>query len=363
MSSVVQLLRPHLQGMQAYESARRSMSGGNIWLNANENPYSSNWNVSTENLNRYPNFQSSDLNRAYAQYAGVNPDQVLSHRGSDEAIDILIRAFCEPGQDKVMICPPTYGMYAISAKLNNNSVVSVPLLQDGKENGAWQLDIDEVKANLERVKIVFLCTPSNPLGNLIEESDLNAVLEASQGKCIVVVDEAYIEYSESTSATQLLEQYSNLVITRTLSKAFGLAGIRVGFTLANPEIIAALTPVLAPYPLPDLSIQVAQQALTADALIQTRQNIIEAQGERERLSKQLAIFSWVKLIFPSVTNFVLFQVENAEQVMSYLQAKGILIRNQSSQVNLSNCLRITVGSPAENDAVIEALSQFPGDTQ
>jgi len=333
------------------------MNVGKIWLNANENPYGKAWQVNTEFLNRYPNFQSLDLNAAYAQYAGVDVSEVMSHRGSDEAIDILIRAFCEPGEDKIMICPPTYGMYAISAQLNNNDVVKVPLVA---ENSEWTLDLAAMQDALNQVKIVFLCNPSNPLGNTLPPAQVREVLEFTKERCLVVVDEAYIEYADCASATELLANYPHLIVTRTLSKAFGLAGIRVGFTLANADIIQALVPVLAPYPLPDLSIQIAQQALRAEALIEMRQAVIETQGERARLITALETYAWVQSIFPSVTNFVLAAVEDAESVMAHLIADGILIRNQSSQLNLPNCIRFTIGSPAENQAVIESLNRYSG---
>lgn len=357
MSTIRNLLREHLRGMRPYESARRSMSGGNIWLNANESPYSPACSGSFANLNRYPNFQSAELNNAYARYAKVSESSVMSHRGSDEAIDILIRAFCEPAKDKIMICPPTYGMYAISAGVNGNAVTSVPLLQC---DNTWVLDVDNISNNLDNVKIVFICSPSNPLGNTVSDEQIQQVLEITQGKCLVVVDEAYIEYADSASATRFLKTYEHLIVTRTMSKAFGLAGIRVGFTLANSSIVEALTPVLAPYPLPEVSIQIATKALTADALIDMRQNVIEAQGERERLTSTLTTYSWVKRAMSSVTNFVLLQVDSAESLVSFLESKGILIRNQSAQMNLSNCVRITVGSPAENDALIANLNEYPG---
>jgi len=358
------LLRPHLQGMTPYMSARRSMSGGSIWLNANESPYTSDYAICTDNLNRYPNFQSSSVNNAYANYAGVNSNQVMSHRGSDEGIDLLIRAFCEPGNDSVLICPPTYGMYTISAQLNNTATLAVPLVQ---QSNGWQLDLDSIRTALageNSVKVIFLCNPSNPLGNLLSPDDIDAVLELAEGKAIVVVDEAYIEYAEvnkasNTAVTSVskINTYPHLVVLRTLSKAFGLAGIRVGFTLANEHIIQALVPVLAPYPLPDISIQISEQALGLMGLTNMRQNVIEAVAEREQLSSTLAQFSWVQQVYPSTTNFILLQVENANAVMSYCQQAGILLR-QLDQVNLEQCIRISIGSPAENQQLIDMLRNF-----
>ncbi|RUO28922.1 histidinol-phosphate transaminase [Aliidiomarina sedimenti] len=360
MNLAQQLLRPHLRDVQPYASARRSMSGGRIWLNANESPYSADYNVDTANLNRYPNFQSAELNQAYARYAGISPDQLLSHRGSDESIELLIRSFCEPGQDKILICPPTYGMYSISAGLNNTPVIKVPLQQADTVDPSddWQLDIEGIKQQSEQVKLVFLCNPSNPIGNQLRSADIEHLLEYFAGRALVVVDEAYIEYADAASFATLLTRFDNLVVMRTLSKAFGLAGIRVGFTLANSEVINALVPVLAPYPLPDVSIQIATQALSPDNLIEVRQNVIEAQGERERLSAALTELPYVRSVLPSATNFILFRVADADAVMQFCVDAGILLRNQSSQPGLSNCLRVTVGAPAENEQLIEVLAEF-----
>lgn len=363
VSLAQQLLRPHLRGIEPYASARRSMSGGAIWLNANESPYSADYRLQTDNLNRYPNFQSQPLNQAYADYAGVKPEQVLSHRGSDESIELLIRSFCEPGRDRIMVCPPTYGMYKISAGLNNTPVVTVPLQAQTDEDGApsqeaWQLDVAQMKNRSAGVKLVFLCNPSNPLGNLLDPQSIEAVLKHFAGQALVVVDEAYIEYAEIDSYASKLAQYDNLVVMRTMSKAFGLAGIRVGFTLANEAVIRALVPVLAPYPLPDMSIQIAQQALQADNRIQVRQNVLEAQGERQRLHAALESLPYINWVQPSATNFILFQLDAADALMAHCQQAGILLRNQSSQLGLDNCLRVTVGAPAENEQLIAVLQRF-----
>ncbi len=372
MTNIQGLLRPHLRNMAPYLSARRSMSGGSIWLNANESPYAptnsdgSYYSINSDQLNRYPNFQSTALNSAYANYADVAANQVMSHRGSDEGIDLIIRAFCEPGEDSVIICPPTYGMYAISAQLNNSKTVSVPLVPI---KGAYQLNLPAIKqalttTNGPQVKVVFLCNPSNPLGNLLASADIKAVLELARGKAMVVVDEAYIEYAEASNisgtantSTDLIRQYPHLVVLRTLSKAFGLAGIRVGFTLAQEDIINALVPVLAPYPLPALSIQIAEQTLGLEGLINMQQNVIEAVNEREQLVVALAAFSWVKQLYPSTTNFILMQVENASALMNYCQQAGILLR-QLSQPNLEQCIRISIGSPAENEELVRVLHSF-----
>jgi len=370
-TNIKRLLRPHLRSMTPYLSARRTMSGGTIWLNANESPYtpfSANDNftaLGTDRLNRYPNFQSSSLNSAFAHYAGIIPEQVMSHRGSDEGIDLLIRAFCEPGTDSVLICPPTYGMYSIAAQLNNNRTVNVPLVL---RNESYQLNLNAIANALSSsdlsVKVIFLCNPSNPLGNLLSLKDIESVLQLAAGKAIVVVDEAYIEYAEAgtgceqvLSSVQQLNQFSHLVVLRTLSKGFGLAGIRVGFTLANTELIQALVPVLAPYPLPVTSIEVAKQALGLEGLIHMRQNVLEAVSERELLTTALRAFPWVVRIYPSSCNFILMQVDNGNALMSHCQQDGILLR-QLNQPHLEHCIRISIGSPAENNELLRVLQNY-----
>lgn len=351
------LLRPHLRTMVPYSSARRSASGGSIWLNANESPYTGNYNICTTQLNRYPNFQSQTLNAAYADYADVYLEQVMSHRGSDEGIDLLIRAFCEPGQDSILICPPTYGMYSISATLNNNAVVSIPLIN---HHNTWRLDIPAIQAALVAeipVKIIFLCNPSNPLGSLLHSDDITTVLELAVGKAIVVVDEAYIEYAGTIQNSQIhrLNTHPHLVVLRTLSKAFGLAGARVGFTLAHETIIQSLVPVLAPYPLTDMSIQVAESALTKPGISFMLQNITETIIERNRLSIELAQLTWVTHIYPSTTNFILLQVKDTQAVIQYCQQHGILLRSIEPE-GLKPCIRISVGSPAENKELLRVLN-------
>jgi histidinol-phosphate aminotransferase len=326
------------------------MSGGNIWLNANESPYSNPYSVDDGKLNRYPEFQSKPLNQAYAEYAGVEASKVLSSRGSDEGIELLIRAFCEPGQDKVLICPPTYGMYAISAKTFAVGVNEVPLLK------SWQLDTESVIDAAADSKVIFLCSPSNPLGNRLNPDDIEQVLQHSPSS-IVVVDEAYIEFSSGNSVAGWLERYPNLVVLRTLSKAFALAGIRCGFLLASEEIIGLLQKVLAPYPLPDPTVQIAIQALQANSLERLHQQVSTLVSERKRVETALQQTP-MTLMAESDTNFLLYQCKDAADLVSTLAEKGLLIRNQSAQRGLNNVVRITIGSAAENDELIQQLKDY-----
>lgn len=355
MSIVEQLQRQHLNQLTPYASARRSMTGGNIWLNANESPYSNSYSVDDSKLNRYPEFQSKPLNQAYAEYAGVEASQVLSSRGSDEGIELLIRAFCEPGQDKVLICPPTYGMYAISAKTFAVGVTEVPLLNSG-EVKSWQLDTEAVIEASAECKVIFLCSPSNPLGNALNTDDIEQVLQHSP-RSIVVVDEAYIEFSSGDSVVSWLERYPNLVVLRTLSKAFALAGIRCGFLLANDDIIELLQKVLAPYPLPDPTVQIAIQALQTSSLERLQKQVATLLAERERVQKALEQTT-LTLVSESDTNFLLYQCDDAAALVSALADNGLLIRNQSAQRGLDNVVRMTIGSAAENDELIQQLKDY-----
>jgi len=355
MSLAEQLQRPHLKTLVPYASARRSMSGGSVWLNANESPYAYDYALDCSQLNRYPAFQSQTLNQAYADYAGVTADQVLSCRGSDEAIELLIKAFCEPKQDSVLICPPTYGMYAISAQTHGAAVTTVPL------TSSYQLDLDGIKEGCADARLIFLCSPSNPVGNRLAQDDIEAVLNFATTS-LVVVDEAYIEFCAEASVTDWLAKYPNLVVLRTLSKAFALAGARCGFALANQDVIAVLQKVLAPYPLPDLTVQIASQALSSEGIKRVQADVKRTIDQRQRIRAELDALP-MALVADSETNFLLYRVADAEPLMQAMQQDGILIRNQSAQLGLSNTIRISVGDERENTLVIDALKRFFGENQ
>lgn len=351
MSIAQQLQRSHLAELEPYASARRSMSGGSVWLNANESPFVNDYQMDSSQLNRYPAFQSDELNTRYANYAGVSSSQVLSCRGSDEAIDLLIRAFCEPARDEVIICPPTYGMYAISARTQGAGVNEIPLLP-----GNWQLDLKRLLPALKDSKLVFLCSPSNPLGNNLNSADIEQVLEHAE-QTLVVLDEAYIEFCPDKTLTCWLKRFPNLVILRTLSKAFALAGARCGFALADAEIIDVLKKVLAPYPLPDLTVQVACQALAESGIEHLQQQVANLLDERQKLLQSLQQLG-LNTVAKSATNFVLIQVDNAERLVAAAAAQGILLRNQSAQKGLDNCVRISIGSADENQQLLEFFNHF-----
>lgn len=354
MSWLKDMTPDHIQRLVPYASARREASHGEIWLNANENPYECVTPEGLSPLNRYPDFQPSALVEGYAGYAGVTKDQVLVTRGIDEGIDLLLRTFCLPGVDSISYTPPTYGMYKISAEVCNVALKTVPLMKD------LSLDLDGVMAAGETSKLIFLCSPNNPTGSLVQREELRRVLEATRGTSLVVVDEAYIEFKPEASAIALLSEYPNLIILRTLSKAFGLAGLRCGFILASPEMIGVLQKVSAPYPIPGPVVDIASEALKEAGIICMMRDVEILVKDRERLKDLLGSLSCVKKVYPSEANFVLFQVDDAPSLKDFLYSRGVVIRDQSSQYGLENTLRITVGTELELQTVYQNMQEYEG---
>ncbi|MDT0602455.1 histidinol-phosphate transaminase [Thalassotalea castellviae] len=350
MTIAKKLAREELVDMVPYQSARRLYAGGSefsskIWLNANEASGTGSYQVSSDCINRYPDFQPDNLINAYSDYTGLNNKNILATRGADEGIELLIRTFCKAYQDSILICPPTYGMYAISAENHGADIIKVPLIAETS-----QLDLTALKAQVGKVKVVFLCSPGNPTGNLLTESLIKSALDMFGDSAIVVVDEAYIEFSPENTAIKWLEQYPQLVVLRTLSKAFALAGLRCGFTLANADIIEMLRKVIAPYPIAAPVAEIASSALTSQGLKQVSNRVQETNLLREQLSTWLKEQAWCHKVYPSDANFVLFKTVNTETkafIFSCLEQQGILIRDQSKQLQLADCLRISIGSERE----------------
>ncbi|UAA37743.1 histidinol-phosphate transaminase [Paraneptunicella aestuarii] len=345
----------HVRDLQPYESARRLFSGGQYWLNANESPFANEYQIDSDHFNRYPDCQPPKVISAYAKYAGVDAKSVLVSRGADEGIELLVRAFCNSGTDSILICPPTYGMYAISANTFNVQVQKAPLLDD------FSLDLEALTAvaNSEKPpKLVFVCSPNNPTGNRVAQSQLQQVLALFAGKSLVVVDEAYIEFDIEHSWASQIQEYNHLVVLRTLSKAFALAGIRCGFLLAQPEIIHVLLKVIAPYPVSDPVAQIAAQALSEEGVQRMKNQVSQLQEQQEVLLKQCQQFPGWQWLGDKCANFLLFRVPEKQAVMDYLVANGVLIRDQSKQVNLQGCLRISIGNEAENAHLLSLIQQF-----
>ncbi|MDO4430616.1 MAG: histidinol-phosphate transaminase [Lonepinella koalarum] len=348
--TISQLSRKNIQALTPYQSARRLGGSGDVWLNANEYALSPNFDLTDRTFNRYPEPQPQAVIEGYARYAGVAPENVLVSRGGDESIELIIRAFCE-ANDSILYCPPTYGMYAVSADTCGIATKTVPLTAD------FQLDLAQIKANLEGVKVVFVCSPNNPTGNLIKRSDLLELLQITAGKAIVVVDEAYIEFCPEASLVSELANFPHLAIIRTLSKAFALAGLRCGFTLANAELIGVLQKVIAPYPLPVPVSDIAAQALSPQGIEQMKTRVAEVITLRAELQKNLENLPLVEQVFDSEANYLLFKCQDGQKVFKALWEQGIILRDQHKALGLQNCIRITVGTAEENQRVIDYLGR------
>ncbi|WP_321157691.1 MULTISPECIES: histidinol-phosphate transaminase [Providencia] len=343
------LARENVKVMTPYMSARRLGGNGDVWLNANEYPIAPEFQFNERNLNRYPECQPASVILNYAAYANVAPEQVLVCRGADESIELLIRAFCEPGKDAVMFCPPTYGMYSVSAETFGVEQKKIPALPD------WSLNIDAIRENLPNTKLIYICSPNNPTGNIIDNKALREVLDMAAGQALVVVDEAYIEFCPQYSVAGWLANYPNLVVLRTLSKAFALAGLRCGFTLASADVIEILLKVIAPYPLSTPVAMIAAEALSVEGIATMKHRVATITSDRIALSEALAELSIVEKVYPSETNYILVRFTDGNKVFKALWEQGIILRDQSKQPGLSNCLRITVGTETENVRVIEAI--------
>ncbi|EKO3556244.1 histidinol-phosphate transaminase [Vibrio metschnikovii] len=341
------LARKQIQALTPYLSARRIGGSGDVWLNANESPFDNHYKTDFARLNRYSDCQPQALIQAYADYAGVKPDQVLTSRGADESIELLIRTFCEPNQDAILYCPPTYGMYAISAETFGVERKQVPLSAD------WQLDLTAIEANLEQVKLVFVCSPNNPTGNLIRREDIIALLEMTQDRAIVVMDEAYIDFCPEASTVDLLQTYPNLAILRTLSKAFALAGLRCGFTLASPAIINLLLKVIAPYPVPVPVADIALQALSPSGLARTKFQVLDLSANRAYLQVGLQMVPGVE-VFEGWGNYLLVKFPDGDALFKAAWEHGIILRNSP----IDNAVRISVGNREECEKVVAFVRNY-----
>jgi len=349
MSGVLELARPDIRALKPYSSARMEARGGSVLLNANESPWPAVASGSGM-LNRYPDPQPAELLAGFAAVYGVTPPQVLCGRGSDEAIDLLVRAFCRAGQDAVVTCPPTFGMYAVSAGIQGAAVVEVPLSDD------FSLDADAViAAAAQNVRIVFLCSPNNPTGNLVPLATIERIAAALQGRSLVVVDEAYIEFAAAPSAATLLDRHDNLAVLRTLSKAHALAAARVGVLLAHVDVIALLRRILPAYPLPAPCIEAALTALTPPALAATRGRAANMVAAREQLQVLLPRAAEIIGALPSSANFIVVRCRDPQGLYLRLLAAGIVVRNVTHYRGLHDCLRISVGSRSDHARLFAAL--------
>ena len=336
------LLRKNILGMKPYSSARdeyKDLQADMVFLDANENPFDT-------PLNRYPDPQQTRLKESIASQKKVSTDQLLLGNGSDEVLDLIFRAFCEPNQDSILTTPPTYGMYDVLANLNAVDNILVPLSPD------FQLEVDSILDAIKpQTKLLFICSPNNPSGNSVERKAIERLLKNFNG--LVIIDEAYIDFTKDPSWTQVLEQYPNLIVTQTLSKAYGLAGIRLGICYASKEIIAVLNKIKPPYNINSLTQEAAIKAFENKDSVQAQ--IESILNERSNLINAFKSVPFIKKIYPSEANFILIKVDDANKRYEELIKNGIVVRNRSSQLHCENCLRITVGTPSENTQLITLL--------
>ena len=353
------IARPEIVAMKPYVSARNSAAADGILLNANEAPYPhvSDPEWQRLSLNRYPQPQPASLKARLAEMYAVNEDSLLITRGSDEGIDLLTRVFCRPGQDSIVECSPCFGMYRIAATIQGARVIDVPR----QAANGFQIDfakLEEVINEEAGVRLVFLTSPNNPTGDLISRSRLEAVLKATEGKALVVMDEAYIEFCTARSAIELLEQWPQLVVLRTLSKAWAAAGLRCGVVIANPAVICLLQRVIAPYPLASVAVDAALKAISGESINRQQQFVKTVRQGRADLYGFLSNCDWVTEIWNSEANFILIRVADADELVSWCAGRGIRVRNFSSQVRLEGCVRLTIGSTQELVALKLALQAY-----
>lgn len=347
MFDLQKLLRENIKNLVPYSSARDEFKGeASVFLDANENSFGS---PLESDFNRYPDPLQWKVKEKISRIKGVPPRNIFLGNGSDEAIDILFRAFCRPGIDNVITVPPTYGMYEVSANINDIEVRKIKLLLN------FQLNMEGIAEAIdENTKLIFICSPNNPTGNSIYREDIETILANFKG--LVIVDEAYINYSKQKTFIQELTEYSNLVVLQTLSKAWGLAGLRVGMAFASEEIIEVFNKVKPPYNINQSSQQLALEAL--ENIDEVNAWIRLTVAEREKLAASLALLSFVEVIYPSDANFLLVKTTRPQEIYSFLVEKGIIVRDRSRVELCEGCLRITVGTPEENEQLLENLKMM-----
>ncbi|AWH25191.1 histidinol-phosphate transaminase [Stenotrophomonas sp. YAU14D1_LEIMI4_1] len=354
IDDVLALVRPDLQAFAGYSSARSAAVQGDVWLNANESAWANPADTAGSSR-RYPEPQPLALREGLAALYGVQPQQLLIGRGSDEAIDLLVRALCVPGRDGVLVTSPVFGMYAVCARLQGAALIDVPLV-DSAEGLHADLDAVISAAQQQGAKLLFLCAPSNPAGSDISLAGIERVATALRGQALVVVDEAYVEFAQRPSATTLLAAHANVAVLRTLSKAHALAAARIGTLIAAPELIAVLRRCQAPYPVPTPCAELAVQALQPAALARTAERVATVIAERERLFAALPGLPGVRRVYPSSGNYLLVRFGDAQAAFDALLAAGVVVRDQRAAPQLGDALRISIGTREENDRVLAALS-------
>jgi len=349
MKKLEELVRPHILGLTPYSSARDEYSGQDgIFLDANENAFGS---VIDEPYNRYPDPYQHQLKLKIARIKKVGPEQIFLGNGSDEPIDLITRMFCAPSRDNIIVMPPTYDMYSVCAAIQEVEVRRVPLV------GNYEMDVEKVLQTADaNTKIIFICSPNNPTGNSLQRKNIDRILADFDG--ITVIDEAYLDFSTGEGYLNHLNKYENLIILQTLSKAWGLAGLRLGMAFAGKKIIQILNKIKFPYNISDATQKLALKALNFE---NRKTEMVKAiLDQRSYLEKELGKLPVVEKIFPSDTNFLLVRFRDASRIFQYLLERNIIVRNRSKLVLCENALRITAGTSEENAALISQLKKYPG---
>ena len=346
---VLELLRENIKNLKPYSSARDEYSGAEgVFLDANENPLGS--VTKQKHYNRYPDPLQNTVKEKLSKIKNVDKRQIFLGNGSDEAIDLLIRAFCIPKKDNIIVLPPTYGMYEVCADIQEIETRKVNLLPE-----LFQLDTSSIfNAVDENTKIIWVCSPNNPTGNVIERESIKQLLKAFNG--IVVVDEAYIDFTSEKSFLHELDNYENLVVMQTFSKAWGLAGLRLGMAFAHPELINVYNKIKYPYNLNQATQELLLEALDEEAL--KNENVKELNVERQKLVNELAKLDFVQKIYPSEANFLLVKMDDARSIYENLLKKLVIVRDRTNVVLCEDCLRISIGTKQENEMLLKSLNYF-----
>jgi histidinol-phosphate aminotransferase len=356
--SINSLARPEIVAMKPYSSARKEAPSRGVLLNANESPWSLLEDAGPDdNLNRYPDPQPPELVSSLSELYGVDEENVLVTRGSDEGIDLLTRVFCRAGKDAILHCPPTFGMYRIAAQTQGAAIVSVPR----KAENDFKLDqqgILDAIADDARIKLIFLTSPNNPTGDAIEAGCLPELLQAASDRALVVVDEAYAEFCRFPSAAKLIDRFENLVVLRTLSKAWAAAGLRCGVVLAQVPVISLLRRIIAPYPLASPVISLACRMLDKETLERQKRLLDEVALNKKRLLAILENRPFISDLWPGEANFVLFRSDHADALLNFCADRGVILRGYPADPMLSGCIRISVGSDEDLGALESALNDW-----
>lgn len=351
---IEKLIRPHYRELQGYVSAGMEVEKNDslIFMNANENPYAL---AGLEGFNRYPKPQPPELLSAYTQAYNVKPEHIVATRGADEAIVTLVKLFCEPGKDSIIINPPTFGMYGVDARAMPAPVIDIPLIKNGND---FTLDKDNIIAQSKNAKLIFICSPNNPTGTSFDHNVIAEICTATAGQSIIILDETYAEFSENGSMSNQLETLPNLIILRTLSKSYALAGMRMGCFLCGDKDFIALTKskALDAYPLPHESIKAAIQAIAQKD--EAMRNIATLIAERKRMQNALDKFDVIRTIFKSDANFLLLEMDRAADFIAYSKTQNVILRDFSSKPETKDCIRISISTPEQNNLVLELLEKF-----